>query len=82
MSDYTLSTGDTIHMTDNLVPGANHSIMMNQYTQLGRMTSYTQLGRMTSSFGTVGFQPAPFAKWALTPEALRALADMIEDCAA
>lgn len=73
MSDYTLSTGDTIHMTDNLVPGANHSIMMNQYTQLGRMTS---------SFGPVGFQPSPFAKWALTPEALRALADMIEDGAA
>lgn len=25
-----------------------------------------------------GFQPAPFAAWALTPEALRIIADLIE----
>ena len=41
----------------------------------------TEAGRLVTFDGRVGFQPAPFAAWALSADVLRLIADEVEDAA-
>lgn len=38
----------------------------------------TEVGRITEFQGRLGFQPAPFSAYGLSPEALRGIAQIIE----
>lgn len=74
MSIKTTSTGTTVRI-DTTLEGEQFVILDNPSVAANMRD--TEAGRVTVGH----FQPAPFAAWAVSPEVLRAIADLIEEAA-
>lgn len=68
----TTSTGTTITIEDG--PGELRLVICDNPSAPADMR-HCEVGRVVDG----GFQPASFADWGLRPEALRIIADLIED---
>ena len=68
----TTSTGTNIWVATRESTGDRIVVLENPHAPSGMQM--TEAGRVIDG----GFQPAPFAAWGLRPEALRAIADVIE----
>lgn len=69
----TTSTGSIVFLADR----DGDTIVLLDHPDAPADMRPTEAGRVIDG----GFQPAPFANWALTPEGLRAIADLIEEAA-
>jgi hypothetical protein len=66
------SAGTTVRIEQD--PHGERVVMLENKSAPPRMRR-TVAGRVVEG---MGFQPVPFAAWALRPEALRAIADLLE----
>jgi hypothetical protein len=70
----TTSNGTTVSIKDD---GHGERVVVLENDTVPAHMRRTEAGRVVDVDG-VGFQPHPFAAWALRPEALRAIADLLE----
>ena len=66
----------TVHVTTHRSSGDR--IVMLECPTAPKAFRWTEAGRITDLDGVIGFQPAPFAAWLLSPEVLRAIADLTD----
>lgn len=67
----TISTGSIVSLAEDAF---GDTMLLLDHPNAPADMRPTEAGRVIDG----GFQPAPFANWALTPEGLRAIADLIE----